>query len=48
MCHPQQVVKGNIYEDEEDPYFLPAKKENELYAQLQQQGIKSIKSDDIE
>ena len=48
MCHLQQMVKGKGCEDEEDPYFLPAKKENELYVQLQQQGIKSIKSCDIE
>lgn len=41
-------MKGEKFEGEENPYFLPAKKENELYVQLHNQGITNIKSDDIE
>ena len=41
-------MEGKSFEGEEDPYFLPAKKERDLYDQLHQQGITTIKSDDIE
>ena len=36
------------FEAEEDPYYSPAKKENEIYAQLHRQGIKMIRHKDIE
>jgi hypothetical protein len=43
-----QVKDEKKFEAEEDPYYSPAKKENEIYAQLHRQGIKMIKHKDIE
>ena len=42
-----QFVEGKELE-EEDPYYTPATKESELFAQLHQQGIKMIRDRDIE
>ena len=44
----KQVMEGNSVEGEENPYFSPANRENELYVQLRNQGIKMIRSRDIE
>ena len=44
----EQVMEGKSLEDEENPYFSPANRENELYVQLRNQGIKMIRSRDIE
>jgi hypothetical protein len=41
-------MEGKPLEDEENPYFSPANRENELYIQLRNQGIKMIRSKDIE
>ena len=43
-----QVIEGKKLEGEEDPYYTPATKESELYAQLHQQGIKMIRDRDLE
>ena len=44
----QVNTEGKKFEAEEDPYYSPAKKENEIYAQLHRQGIKMIRHKDIE
>ena len=41
-------MEGRKLEEEEDPYYTPATKESELYAQLHRQGIKMIRDRDIE
>ena len=41
-------MEGKKVEEEEDPYYTPATKESELYAQLHRQGIKMIRDRDIE
>ena len=43
-----QVKEGKKLEFEEDPYYSPANKESEIYAQLRQQGIQMIRHRDIE
>ena len=43
-----QFVESTKQEEEEDPYYTPASKESELYAQLHRQGIKMIRDRDIE
>ena len=44
----KQVMEGTVVEGEENPYVSPANRENELYVQLRNQGIKMIRSRDIE
>ena len=43
-----QFVEGKELEEEDDPYYVPATKESELYAQLHRQGITMIRDRDIE
>ena len=42
------MIEGKKLEGEEDPYYLPANVESEIYAQLHQQGIRMIRDKDIE
>ena len=42
------MVEGKKLDGEDDPYYTPATKESEIYAQLHQQGIKMIRDKDIQ